>query len=129
MIDALWEARELQLAAARVGFDWPDARGAMSKLREEVDELDRAMADGAHEQICSELGDVLFSVVNVSRFVSADAAESLRASSRKFSVRFAGVQEEVARSGRRIEECSLEELDSVWDAMKNRETGGDRPVQ
>lgn len=129
MIDALSEARELQAVAARVGFDWPDARGAMSKLREEVDELDRAMAEGAWERICGELGDVLFSVVNVSRFVSADAAESLRGSSRKFAARFARLNAEIARRGRRMEECDLEELDSIWDAIKGQEPGGGRPVK
>lgn len=127
MIDALSEAREIQMAAARVGFDWPDARGAMSKLREEIDELDRAMALGGRDGIREELGDVLFSVVNVSRFVPVDAAEALRGSNRKFAGRFAQVSEEIVRRGRRMEECSLDELDAVWKAMKNRDTGGDRP--
>lgn len=123
-MDALSEARELQLSAAAVGFDWPDVRGAVSKLREEVGELDRAIAAGSASDIASELGDVLFSAVNVSRFVSVDPAEAIRASSRKFEGRFLGVGEELKRRGRRFDECGLDELDSVWEMMKNREARG-----
>jgi ATP diphosphatase len=119
--EPLTEALDLQLSAARVGFDWPDVRGAVLKLREEVDELDRAIAEGERDAIESELGDVIFSAVNVSRFVSVEPGSALRGSSRKFASRFASVGEELERRGRRFEDCSLEELDSVWDALKSRE--------
>jgi ATP diphosphatase len=128
VIDALSEARDVQGAAARVGFDWPDAAGPRSKLREEIDELDRALALGSRDSICDELGDVLFSVVNLSRFIAVDPVDALRRSTRKFSTRFARLNEEVARQGRRVEECSLLELDAVWEAMKSRETGGGDPA-
>jgi len=112
------EARELQIAAARVGFDWPDVHGAMSKLREEIDELDAAIARKCADEIREELGDLLFSVINVSRFVAVDATEALRAANQKFNNRFTRLQDEVLRRGRRLEDCSLEELDSVWNAIK-----------
>jgi len=116
--DVFSEARELQLDAARVGFDWPDVHGALSKLREEVNELDTAIARNHRAEIREELGDLLFSAINVSRFVDVDAADALRAANVKFKDRFARVREEFSRRGRRIEDCSLEELDSVWNAIK-----------
>jgi len=127
-VDALAEARELQLSAARVGFDWPDVRGAVSKLREEVDELDHAIERGEAAEIAVELGDVLFSAVNVSRFVSVDPSEAIRVSSRKFEGRFSSVGEELERRGRRFDECSLDELDSVWELMKSREARGGQSI-
>jgi len=125
--DALSEARDVQVSAARVGFDWPDVAGALSKLREEVDELERAVARGVAAEITAELGDVLFSVVNVSRFASVDPAAALDTSIRKFSRRFSSIGEELERQGRRFDECSLAELDSVWDLIKSREARGGQP--
>ncbi len=124
VMDALSGARELQVSAARVGFDWPDVSGAVSKLREEVDELDRAVSRGVGPEISAELGDVLFSAVNVSRFVSVDPSEALAGSSRKFARRFSSVGEELERQGRRFEECGLAELDAVWEKIKSLETRG-----
>lgn len=118
MEDVLQEARNLQMLAARVGFDWPDVHGAMSKLREEADELNAAIAGGNLAEIHEELGDLLFSAVNVSRFAAVDAADTLRAANAKFDARFTRLREEFARRGRRLEDCSLEELDSVWNALK-----------
>ena len=123
-MDALSEARELQISAARVGFDWPDVRGAVSKLREEVDELDSAIARGVAADITAELGDVFFSAINVSRFVSVDPSHALQLSSKKFASRFSKIGEELERQGRRFEDCSLTELDSMWDKTKSRETRG-----
>jgi NTP pyrophosphatase (non-canonical NTP hydrolase) len=116
--DALSEARELQLAAAKVGFDWPDVRGAMTKLREETNELDAALAGGTLADIREELGDLMFSVVNVSRFAAVDVTDALCEANEKFSVRFTRLREEITRRGRRLEDCTLEELDSVWNAIK-----------
>lgn len=116
--DVLREARNVQLAAARVGFDWPDVHGAMNKLREEADELSAAIARGNVSEIREELGDLLFTAVNISRFVEVDAAEALGVANQKFDARFTRLREEFARRGRRLEECSLEELDSVWNVIK-----------
>ncbi len=118
MNDALSEARKLQLAAARVGFDWPDVRGALGKLREEVGELDEAIARGNTNEMREELGDLLFSVVNVSRFIAIDASDALHSANSKFDSRFTRLREEFSRRGRRLEDCSLEELDSVWNVIK-----------
>jgi uncharacterized protein YabN with tetrapyrrole methylase and pyrophosphatase domain len=117
--DVLSESRQIQAAAAAVGFDWPDVSGALGKLREEVDELGRAIRDGRPEEQRDELGDVLFSAVNVSRFIGVDALDALGATNRKFSSRFQRVRDEVERSGRDFAEYSLVELDRIWDRVKS----------
>lgn len=119
MSDALQEARAIQLEAARAGFDWPDVGGAFAKLREEVEELGRSLESGERALQHEELGDVLFSTVNVSRFIGADAAAVLDAANRKFSARFGRVCEEVRKSGRALGECSLAELDAIWERTKH----------
>ncbi len=118
MIDALSEARNIQAAASQFGFDWPDVSGALAKLREEIDEIDRAIADGSAARQHEELGDVLFSAVNVSRFIGVDPSDALRNTNRKFSSRFERVQDEVRRSGRAFSDYSLDELDRIWDRAK-----------
>jgi uncharacterized protein YabN with tetrapyrrole methylase and pyrophosphatase domain len=118
MTDALSEARRIQVAAASVGFDWPNVSGALAKLREEIGEIDRAIVEEHHARQHDELGDVLFSAVNVSRFIGVDPSEALRATNRKFSARFERVQNEVRRSGREFTDYSLDELDRIWDRVK-----------
>lgn len=128
--DALAEARELQTVASGVGFDWPDISGALDKLREEVDELDAAIASGRTELAGAELGDVLFSAVNVSRFVPVDAEAALHGANGRFRARFERLRDRVLAQGKRLEACSLQELDAAWDALKDeaRERGGDPEV-
>lgn len=119
MTDVLSEARRIQMAAADVGFDWPDVSGALAKLREEVDELGRAIELGDADTQRDELGDVLFSAVNVSRFIGAGAAHALDLANRKFSARFDRVRDEVHASGRAIGDYSLDELDRIWERVKD----------
>ncbi len=126
MTDALREARAIQLEASRVGFDWPDTGGAFAKLREEVDELGRSLDSGEHELQHEELGDVLFSVVNVSRFIGADASAALENANRKFSARFGRVCDAVRESGRTLRDCSLAELDAIWERTKREADRGGR---
>jgi uncharacterized protein YabN with tetrapyrrole methylase and pyrophosphatase domain len=120
MADALSEARRIQLAASSLGFDWPGVSGALAKLREEIGELDRAVQCGQPGHQGDELGDVLFSAVNVSRFIGVDASEALAAANRKFSARFERVQDEVRKSGRGFGDYSLDELDGIWDRVKTQ---------
>ena len=121
MNDALAQARGVQLAASGLGFDWPDVSGALAKLREEVDEFGRAIEAGFAESQRIELGDVLFSAVNVSRFIDVDAAEALRATTDKFEARFGRVREKIRQTGRAIEACSIDELDALWEGVKQEE--------
>ena len=116
-LPALWRAEKVQKKAAKVGFDWNDVSGAMDKLSEETDELRRAIAgDGDPFE---ELGDLLFAAVNAARFLSVDPEDALQAASDKFAARFRRVEEQVLASGRRMEEMTLSELDSVWDQIKH----------
>ena len=120
--DALAAARDIQREAASVGFDWPDARGVFAKVEEEILELREALDEGDILHAKTELGDVLFAVVNLSRFVPADPHEELSRATARFQRRFSLLREELLRQGRAIDKCSLEELDVVWEEVKRRET-------
>lgn len=111
-------AQKLQKRAAEVGFDWPDVSGATAKLNEEIVELHEAARAGDPEAVRMELGDVLFSVVNVARKLGLDAETALRGASDKFISRFARVQLLAAQRGIELANCDLAQLDSLWDQAK-----------
>lgn len=117
-LPALMRARKIQKKAAGVGFDWPDAEGAFEKIAEETAELREAFASGDETAISDELGDLLFSAVNVSRFVGADAEQSLANACDKFAARFRKVEQLAAERGVDMNACGLEELDRLWDEAK-----------
>lgn len=117
-LPALQKAQRVQSRAAKVGFDWPDVTGARAKLSEELDELNAALVSADPAAIAEELGDVLFSVVNVSRFCKVDAEEALRTTIGKFIGRFEEVERRILAAGGRMGECSLEEMDRHWEAVK-----------
>lgn len=121
--NVLFEARTIQAEAAVVGFDWPSAEGPIAKIREEIAEVEEALGQGDLDSAKRELGDVLFAVVNLSRFVNADPTEELRLANERFMTRFGLLESEVIRSGRKMEECSLEDLDAVWDRIKEAGSG------
>lgn len=118
-LPALMRASKIQSKAAKVGFDWDDVVGALDKLTEEIAELKEAIVQGEKEHINEELGDVLFSTVNVSRFVDIDAEESLTASTDKFVSRFKTVEKLAAEREINMNESDLETLDRLWDEAKN----------
>ena len=120
-LPALLRAQRLQVKAGRVGFDWPTWREAWSKLGEEMTELDHAAQASDPARIREELGDLLFSVVNVARLLGVDAEDSLRGAAEKFTRRFREVEAEMNAAGRTVGEASLEELDRTWEAVKSRE--------
>ncbi|MEZ4391857.1 MAG: nucleoside triphosphate pyrophosphohydrolase [Polyangiales bacterium] len=103
---------------ARVGFDWPDARGPREKVNEELAELDEACARGDLDAARDELGDVLFSVVNLARKLGVDPEDALTRTNRRFADRFRGVESRARAAGRALAEHSLEELDQYWQAAK-----------
>ena len=115
-LPALWRAEKVQKKAKKAGFDWPDVSGALDKLSEELEELKAAVAEGTNVE--EELGDLLFSAVNVSRFVKVDTEEALNGATDKFIGRFRKVEEEAARQGRALEGMSLAELDKLWEHAK-----------
>ena len=119
-LPALMRADKVQGKAKKVGFDWPDVSGALDKLNEETAELREAIASGNRDDISMELGDLLFSAVNVSRFVDCDAEEALTSSTDKFIVRFQKLEALAAERGLSLEEMSLSEMDKLWDEIKQR---------
>lgn len=124
--DALSEAERVQRDAARLGFDWPDAGGVLAKVDEEAGEIREALARGEVEEAQAELGDLLFSVINLARFLDASPNTALRAATAKFERRFAEVKQRAGASGQALHGCGLEELDAHWDAVKasEKERGG-----
>jgi len=124
--DLLTKTRALQEQAARVGFDWPHISGVFEKLQEEIGELAEALEAGDAAQVRHELGDLMFSVVNLSRFLEACPSEELEAAGQRFEVRFQCMKARLERQGRAIQDCSLEELDEIWEQVKREcpATGG-----
>ena len=120
-LPALMRATKLQKKAADVGFDWNDISGALDKLQEEIDELRQAVENNDKSNMSEELGDVLFSAVNVSRFIKTDAEEALTAASDKFLARFTTVEALAKERGIDMNSASLEELDKLWDEAKAKE--------
>jgi nucleoside triphosphate diphosphatase len=120
-LPALTRANKLGKRAAQVGFEWRDVSGALDKLDEEIGELRREVAGGApEERITAELGDVLFCVVNVCRYLGVDPETALRGTNAKFERRFRYVEERLKERGRAPGEATLEEMDAWWVEGKNR---------
>jgi len=112
----LWRAEKIQKKAAKAGFDWPDHTGALDALRAELIELEDAISTGRN--IKEELGDLLFSAVNVARFFKVDPEEALKEASNKFVKRFTSVEEIAAMQGRKLEEMSLEQMEELYQLAK-----------
>ncbi len=121
---ALIQAEKIQKKAAKVGFDWSTQEQILDKIEEEVGELRAAMKSGEEEHIDDELGDLLFAVANLSRFRKRDSSELLLArANKKFKKRFAYIEKKLAEQHRAPEECTLEELDALWNEAKKLESG------
>ena len=126
-LPALHKATLVQKRVARVGFDWDNVEGALAKLEEEVAEIREAVASGNEAHVREELGDLLFATVNVSRFFGQNAEELLEQTIRKFSRRFESVEARIHAQGRKVSECTLAELDVVWEEVKaGEEVTGNR---
>ena len=117
-LPALMRSAKIQHKAAKAGFDWPDVSGALDKIPEETQELKEAIAEGNKQHIADELGDLLFAVVNVSRFVKVDAEEALTAATDKFRNRFAAVEALAVERGIDMKNTPIDELDRLWDEVK-----------
>ncbi|NLO88792.1 MAG: nucleoside triphosphate pyrophosphohydrolase [Clostridia bacterium] len=119
-LPALLRAEKIQKKAAGVGFDWSHIDGVWDKIEEEMRELKAAVKEGSFEQRVSELGDLLFSVVNLSRFLNIDPEEALSRTVNKFIERFNYVEERLKAEGKEPKEASLEEMDRLWDEAKKK---------
>jgi tetrapyrrole methylase family protein/MazG family protein/ATP diphosphatase len=123
-LPALTRANKLGKRAALVGFEWPDVAGALDKLDEELGELRKEVAEQAGQAaITNELGDVLFCVVNVCRYLGIDPETALRGANAKFERRFGYVESRLREQGRSAREATLAEMDRLWDEGKEREKG------
>jgi MazG family protein len=123
-LPALMKAQKLQKKAAKVGFDWPDHVPVLAKIREETAELEAALAEPDDRAALEhELGDLLFSVVNLARKLGIDSEAALAATNERFSRRFAGVEQHISAQGLTLEEASLEQMDAAWDAVKKEQQG------
>lgn len=120
-LPALQKAQRLQGRAARVGFDWERADDVLAKIDEELAETRQAMAGTDRDHLAEELGDLLFAVVNLARFVDINAEEALRRTCDKFIRRFKGVEARIAAAGRAPQDCDLAEMDAHWNAVKQAE--------
>ncbi len=118
-LPALERARKLQRRAASLGFDWQDAAPVLARLREEIAELQVAMATADAEAIQDEFGDVLFSCVNLARHLDIDSETALRAANRKFEQRFRAMETLAQARSLSLPALTLAELDALWDEVKS----------
>ncbi|MFY0664748.1 MAG: nucleoside triphosphate pyrophosphohydrolase [Natronospirillum sp.] len=121
---AMARAEKLQKKASRVGFDWPESAPVWDILRGELAELQAAAESGDAEHTEEELGDVLFSVINLARHLKVNPETALRAANNKFTRRFGYIEQRLAADGRTPQDESLDSLDALWNAAKQAERGG-----
>jgi len=126
-LDPLLRAHRIQERVAGVGFDWEDAQGALEKVREEVEEVAEALGEGDPDRLAEELGDLLFSVVNVARLAGSHAVPALEGANAKFRRRFEALEARARDQGVALPGSSLEALDRLWDEVKAEEGGAARP--
>lgn len=117
-LPALMRAQKIQQRAAKSGFDWDNFGGALDKLYEEINELKKAVEHKDKLEIEDEFGDVLFSCVNISRFLKIDSEEALTGATDKFLSRFSEVERLAEENGIKLNDSSVEELDALWDRAK-----------
>lgn len=120
-LPALIRAAKVQQKASKAGFDWDDVDGVFNKIDEELNELKSAVNSASKPEISDEFGDLLFSVVNLSRFIKEQPELALTASTEKFIRRFNSVEELINKSGKKFEDFNLEELDNFWNKVKEYE--------
>ena len=118
-LPSLWMAEKIQQKAAKDGFDWPECSGAMNALKSEAAELEEAIS--LERDIEGEIGDVLFSAVNVARFCGVDAEQALRNSCDKFISRFSALEKSAQESGRELRGMALEEMEELYIKAKENE--------
>lgn len=121
-LPALLKAHKITEKAARVGFDWECVEQVKEKVLEEMDEFEEAMASGDTDQMESELGDLLFAIVNLGRFVSINPEEALRKTINRFQKRFRHVEDSIHAAGMSLEHATLEEMNLLWDQAKKLES-------
>jgi uncharacterized protein YabN with tetrapyrrole methylase and pyrophosphatase domain len=120
-IPALARAQRVTEWASTLGFDWPEIAPVWKKVEEEIDELKTAAASGDSRRTEAELGDLLFSIVNLSRFLHAEAEDALGAAVERFLTRFSHVEARINAQGKKFSDTTLEEMDRYWEEAKSLE--------
>ncbi|MFL6466251.1 MAG: nucleoside triphosphate pyrophosphohydrolase [Bryobacteraceae bacterium] len=120
-LPALVEAEKISVKAADVGFEWPTIDGVVEKLQEEAAELAKARESGTAAEIEHEIGDLLFTVVNLARFLRIDPEQALRKTNRRFRKRFAYIEHEIQAGGAALQETPLDRMEELWQEAKQRE--------
>ena len=118
-LPSLLRAQKLQKKAAKEGFDWDQVSDVFNKLDEEITEFKKAVLEGKDKDIQSEVGDILFVIVNIAKFNKIDAEEALRSTNNKFTKRFQYIEQKIAKKGKNLKESSLEEMERYWQEAKN----------
>lgn len=119
-LPALIKASKLQKKASKFGFDWVNADGVISKIDEELKELKEAVKLNKKKEIEEELGDLFFSLVNLARFLNIDSEVALDKTIQKFVKRFTYVEKELKRTGKKLLDSNLEEMERIWQQSKNK---------
>jgi MazG family protein len=118
-LPALVEAQQITSRASRVGFDWHDMAEVLGKLEEEIREFEEACVRGMQDHIEDEVGDLLFTIVNLARFVKVDPEQALRRTNTKFRQRFGHVERRLAAQGKQVSGTAIEELEALWQEAKS----------
>jgi MazG family protein len=122
-LPAIHEAHQISSRAARVGFDWPDVNGVFDKLQEEVRELQEVISssgsDDKRDRLEDEIGDMLFVIVNIARYLKIDSESALKRANRKFKSRFQYMEKELAGQGKTLDQTSLDEMEALWQKAKS----------
>ncbi|WP_265332143.1 MazG nucleotide pyrophosphohydrolase domain-containing protein, partial [Candidatus Magnetaquicoccus inordinatus] len=109
---------KVQRKMGQIGFDWPDVHGVLRKVHEELQELEDACQEGHSEAIAEELGDLIFTLVNVARHMQINPEMALRGSTRKFQDRFRYIEHRLHQEGQAVSSASLEQLERLWQEAK-----------
>jgi tetrapyrrole methylase family protein / MazG family protein len=117
-LPALVEAQQISSRAAGAGFDWENPEQVIEKLHEELAEFDEARRSTSHDELENELGDLLFVLVNLARFVKVDPEQALRRTNAKFRKRFAYIEQKLAERGRKLEDSNIAEMEALWQEAK-----------
>jgi tetrapyrrole methylase family protein/MazG family protein len=117
-LPALMRAYRLTQRASQVGFDWEATEHVWAKVQEELTEFQEALHGGTHEALREELGDILFTLVNLARFINVDPEDALRRVTNKFAARFTYIERRLREQGKTLQEASLTEMDALWEESK-----------
>ena len=125
-LPSLIKAHEIQKKVEKVGFDWPEARSVIPKIREELDEVEEAINEGGanqqNENLAEEIGDLLFAVTNLTRKIGMDSESLLAAANQKFISRFNEVEEILEKQGTNAIEADIECMEKAWEKVKNKDS-------